>query len=99
MSIARNIEEQDENLSAGKTGVGCLFRGNVGVDDACSYDNDGTDEGSGRDSTAKHILSNGEEIYDVGGNVFEWVDYAEEEFVTSQGVDGYEHEVAVALGQ
>lgn len=99
MSIARNIEEQDENWSGNNVGVGCVFRGNVGVDDACSYDNDGPDKGSSRDSKASHTLSNSEVIYDFAGNVFEWVDYGQEETITSLDSGCYEDEIAIELGQ
>jgi hypothetical protein len=75
MSISRNIEAQDLNWSSGAVGTGCLLRGNTGNVDACSYNGDNPEFGSSRDSKGKHKLSNGSEIWDLGGNVLEWVDW------------------------
>jgi formylglycine-generating enzyme required for sulfatase activity len=85
MAIAREVEMQDANWTGGTEGSGCLFRGNsgeptvgtgLGVTDSCGY-NAATDpeQGSGRDMRARHVLSNGAEIYDLSGNLWEWTDW------------------------
>jgi len=80
MAIARDIENQNANWTGGTVGSGCMFRGNSGEDGtvsgACGYDA-ATDpeQGSGRDIRAKHTLSNGSEVYDMAGNLFEWTDW------------------------
>ena len=86
MSLARNIENVDENWTSGKVGTGCLFRGNVGDTLPCEGPENSEDVDSGykykdgepdygpedrRSSTAKLTLSNGEEIWDLSGNLFE----------------------------
>jgi formylglycine-generating enzyme required for sulfatase activity len=76
MTIARNIEVQPSNWSSGSVGTGCLFTGNSG-ETTCGY-NKGSidfDDLSLRSSRAKLKLSNGNEIWDFSGNVFEWVDW------------------------
>jgi hypothetical protein len=75
MTIAREVELQDANWSTGTAYSGCLLRGNIpGVTDNCTYDA-GTpyDTGTSRDTKAKHVLANGSEVWDMGGNVMEWV--------------------------
>jgi hypothetical protein len=75
IAIAREIELQPDNWSDGDIGQGCLFRGNSG-ETVCGYDSQlDPDSGENRNSRAKHILSNGSEIYDLSGNVWEWVDW------------------------
>jgi len=71
MTIARNAEQVAGNWTNGSVGSGCLFRGNS-RDTTCGYDA-GTDPESGTDRNvrAKFTLSNGEEIWDVSGNVWE----------------------------
>ncbi len=76
MAIARNVEEQDDNWSGGSVGSGCLFRGNNGLDDDCGYDGSDPEFGTGRDTKAKHTLSTSEEIWDIAGNTYEWVDWS-----------------------
>ena len=81
MSLARNIENVAENWTSGTVGTGCLFRGNAGAALPCEgvnsgYDGLERDSGTNRSSTtAKLTLSNGEEIWDLSGNVWEWVDW------------------------
>lgn len=74
-TIARNTELVDSNWTLGSVGSGCLFRGNVGIDDACGYDAaaDPADRSIDTDSKAILTLSNGSEIWDLSGNVWEWV--------------------------
>lgn len=73
MTIVRNAEQVEENWSGGSVGSGCLFRGNVGSNDACGYDGANPEKGINRNPKAKLILSNNEEIWDMAGNVWEHV--------------------------
>lgn len=75
MTIARNIENQDGNWSGGKVGLGAIFQGNNGTETASSYNGSDPDSGSSRNSKAMHVLSNGEQIWDLSGNVSEWVSW------------------------
>ena len=75
MTIARNVEGVNSNWSGATVGSGCLFRGNVGINDACGVDETNPASGSGRDSKNKLTLNNGEEIWDFAGNVTESVDW------------------------
>lgn len=79
ITIAWNIEQNSANWSSGILGNGCLNRGNVGVDDACSYSGTEIKTGTIRDNKSKHVLSNGEEIFDLSGNVKEYVDFGKED--------------------
>lgn len=75
MAIAKNIETQDANWSSGTVGTGCLNTGN-GSNTLCGYNSaSDPDSGVSRDPKAKHVLSNGSEIYDLSGNLVEWVDW------------------------
>jgi hypothetical protein len=77
MAIARNIEAQASNWIGG-----VLKRGNSGTNDSVGYD--GWNSGdfgviasfsADRVLKAKHVLGNGTEIWDIAGNLWEWVDY------------------------
>jgi formylglycine-generating enzyme required for sulfatase activity len=87
MAIARDIEVQGNNWTGDSIGTGCLFKGNTNIStvgdgnslgDSCAYNGASPEQGIGRDIRAKHILSNGSEIYDLSGNVWEWVDWDKE---------------------
>jgi len=73
MTIARNAEQVAQNWSGGSVGSGCLFRGNVGSNDNCGYNGQDPEKGINRNQKAKLKLSNGEEIWDLAGNVWEHV--------------------------
>ncbi len=75
MTIARNIENQDINWTGGTIGNGSLFQGNIGVTSDSSYNGANPEGGTGRDTKARHVLSNGKEIWDLSGNVYEWLDW------------------------
>lgn len=83
MTIAHNVENIASNWTSGSVGSGCLMRGNVGGDHACTGGNSGynsvnnPDFGSARsdNGTATLTLSNGEEIWDFSGNVWEYTDW------------------------
>lgn len=78
-TINRNIEAQPANWANGVVGSlvtagGGLKRGNVGITDSVSYGGGTAAEyGANRNTKAKHVLSNGGEIWDWSGNVLEWV--------------------------
>ncbi|MDP7320394.1 MAG: fibronectin type III domain-containing protein [Bacteriovoracaceae bacterium] len=85
MRLAENIEKQNMNWSSGSVGSGCLFRGNNGVSSICSYDAGVIDAGIGRNPLAMYEVSDGmssEFIWDVAGNVAEWVDWAADDSIT-----------------
>ena len=84
MTIARNIELIDENWSGGTAGVGCLFKGNAGTESGADcggsseitfYGDSSVEFGSNRNGMASLTLSNNEEIWDLSGNIWEWVDW------------------------
>ena len=76
-TINRNIEAQSANWANGLIGSlvsagGGLKRGNVGTTDSASYNGANPEYGSGRDAKALLVLSNGGQIWDWSGNVYEW---------------------------
>jgi len=77
MTIARNAEAQTSNWADGVVGStvaasGGMFRGNVGNLDSVGYNGTDPEYGTGRDTKAKLTLSNGTEIWDMSGNVWNW---------------------------
>lgn len=74
MTIAENVAMVDANWSNGTVGDGCIFRGNTGTANACGYDGDNPENGTGRDTKASLTLSTGQKIWDFAGNVWEWTD-------------------------
>lgn len=75
-ALARNVEYVNANWSGGTRGQGCLMIGNVSYSDNCSYTKSGgagAESGTGRSTKARHQLSTGEYIWDLGGNVSEFV--------------------------
>jgi formylglycine-generating enzyme required for sulfatase activity len=79
MTIARNIEAQGVNWTGGTVGSGGLWRGHSDNSPAgaleASTDNDpyfGTGNTSPSIERRTHKLSNGETIWDLSGNVWEW---------------------------
>ena len=82
-TINRNIEAQTANWADGIIGSrvstnGGLKRGNVGLDDSAGYNigtnpDYGTTPSADRTLKARLVLSNGEEIWDWSGNVWEWI--------------------------
>lgn len=79
MTIARNIEAQSVNWTGGAVGSGGLWRGHSDSSPAnalaASADNDpynGTGNVSPSIERRTHTLSNGEVIWDLSGNVWEW---------------------------
>jgi formylglycine-generating enzyme required for sulfatase activity len=72
MTIAQNALSVPSNWSGGAVGNGCIFRGNVGTDDACGYNGSDPEGGTGRNTKASLTLTNSEVIWDLAGNVSEW---------------------------
>lgn len=78
MTIVRNAEAQTSNWANGTVGStvaagGGMFRGNVGETTSVGYNaSTDPDYGTGRDTKAKLTLSNGSEIWDLSGNVWDW---------------------------
>ena len=80
MTIARNIEGQGTNWTGGAVGNGGLWRGHSDNSPAtaleASTDNNLDYTGTGNTSPSierrTHSLSNGETIWDISGNVWEW---------------------------
>lgn len=78
MTIARNMENVSSNWSGGSVGSGCVWGGNVGVNGTCTYDGNDMytlDFGFPRNTKARLTLSNGEVMWDLTGNILEYVDY------------------------
>lgn len=94
MTIARNIEAQSVNWSSGTVGTGCIFMGNSGQFSACGYDNGWTADSGDltlRNPKAKLTLSNGSVIWDMPGNLIEWIDWNvvnDKAFASSDGSSG-----------
>ncbi|MCB9090913.1 MAG: BspA family leucine-rich repeat surface protein, partial [Halobacteriovoraceae bacterium] len=88
MTAARNAENVDENWSSGTVGSGCLFRGNNGTNDSCGYDGSDPEYGTGRNTKAMLIFSNGQTVWDMAGNGWEWVDWSgsDSSFTVASGV-------------
>lgn len=72
-AINRDIESVAANWTGGAVGSGLLKRGNVGIVDAGSYNGPDPDFGFGQDEKAKLVLTNGEEIWNWSGNIYEWI--------------------------
>ncbi len=80
MAIARDIEDQGSNWLTGTVGGTCLFAGNAtddlyGTPRPCGYNTGDYESGTSRDSKSQLSLSNSEVIFDLSGNVDEWVDW------------------------
>jgi hypothetical protein len=79
MTIARELETNGANWSGGSVGTGCLMRGNVGISDACSYIGfNNLSENmaeAARNTKSRLLLKSGNAIWDLSGNVTEWVDF------------------------
>ncbi len=88
MTIARDIERVASNWSGGSVGSGHIPRGHSDgtpnealavTDETDPYDgtgnNSGETAGSGWEQRRRHDLSNGNTIWDLAGNIGEWVDW------------------------
>lgn len=84
MTISRDVEVQADNWGGGAVGSGCFKTGNTaGAESTCSYDGADPEGGSSRNSLAKLKLSNGFEIWDFAGNLWEWVDWDTSDMVVT----------------
>jgi prepilin-type N-terminal cleavage/methylation domain-containing protein len=80
MTIVRNIESVPSNWTGGAVGNGGLWRGHTDNNPpnalAANADDNQGYEGTGNTSPSiekrTHTLSNGETIWDISGNVWEW---------------------------
>ena len=72
-AVNRDIESVAANWTGGAVGSGMLKKGNVGIVDAGSYNGPDPDFGFGQNEKAKLVLSNGEEIWNWSGNIYEWI--------------------------
>ena len=71
LTIARDIERQSVNWSSNRSGSGCVYQDNNGLDTPCSYDGANPERGA-NNAKARYILSNGESINHFSGKVWEW---------------------------
>ncbi|MFB6159532.1 MAG: SUMF1/EgtB/PvdO family nonheme iron enzyme [Candidatus Nanohalobium sp.] len=94
MTIAENVMRQpsnwaDSNIGSKASNGGGMYIGNVAPPSSHShlgYDGPNPDSGTSRPESASLNLSNGNEIYDLSGNVWEWTDY----YIISDGAGGNE---------
>lgn len=70
-TIARNIEQVSSNWIPDGGGDYCLSQGNSGG--GCGDYLGAIDYGGGRSTKSRHRLSNGHAIWDISGNLWEWV--------------------------
>jgi hypothetical protein len=87
MTMARNIESVAINWTSGIVGNGCIKQGNISQNYFCNDIQSGFNGTnfniytvpsgltSSTNQLAKLIFSNGEEIWDLAGNLYEWVDW------------------------
>lgn len=71
LAIAHQIWHQDINWTGGKVGQGQLYRGLHKGTVNCAQD--GLYESPHADERRWHQLANGERIFDIAGNVWQWV--------------------------
>ena len=101
MTIARDIEATAANWSGGSIGSGHIPRGHsdnspsnvLAVTNPLDFydgtgNNSGEAPGSGWEQRRTHILSNGSIIWDLAGNVWEWVDWDSSDSIYSPAPTG-----------
>ena len=101
MTIARDIEATAANWSGGSVGSGHIPRGHsdespfndLAVTNPLDFydgtgNNSGEVPGLGWEQRRVHILSNGSEIWDLAGNVWEWVDWDSSDSIYSPAPTG-----------
>ena len=100
MTIARNVENVASNWSSGIVGTGMMPRGhsdgipNNALEVTNIYDpydqtgnNSGQAAGSGWEQKRTLTLSNGNVVWDITGNVWEWIDWTPPTTCTDMGVE------------
>lgn len=76
MAVGEDVIFQNENWSGGSVDSGTLKRSNAGYDTAgVAYNGDDPEAGDSRNTLASHKLSSGEYIFDLSGNLWEWVEW------------------------
>ncbi len=84
MTLVYDLAGVDANWVGGSAGSGAIFKGHtdsspaeaLSVDDPTDpYDQTGNSSVSGENQRRTFELSSGEEIWDLGGNLSEWVDW------------------------
>jgi hypothetical protein len=97
--VANNIANVAANWNSSVVGVGSLKIGNNGVDSSVSY-NSATDPDTGiSNSTAQLVLSTGESVWHLSGNVWEWTDGSVFEDKTVAGGNLYDDAGGITGGQ
>ncbi len=95
MTIARDIEATAANWSGGSVGNGEIYRGHSDGNPntflslngtADPYAGTGDNTSSGWDQARTFALSNGSIIWDFSGNLFEWVDWSDNDNTFTTGV-------------
>ncbi|MBY0314699.1 MAG: hypothetical protein K2Q26_04225 [Bdellovibrionales bacterium] len=85
MTIARDAEHVSVNWTGGSPGSGLLFRGNGSGNGVEIYDGANPESGTGRNARARLTLSNGSVIWDLAGNVWEFLDWSSADGVLTVG--------------
>lgn len=78
MTLAREVEMVESNWGGGDIGKNCLKQGNIGLDGDCGIDEGGdviNGNEEGRNLRARHELLSGDYVWDISGNVWQWVDW------------------------
>ena len=97
--VANNIASVDANWNSSHVGTGSLKMGNVGgTNTSVSYDGANPDTGISN-NTAEFVLSTGESIWHLSGNVWEWTDGSVFEDKTVAGGNLYDDAGGITGGQ
>jgi len=91
MALANEIESNKDNWIEGEIGNAGLYRGHTdgnprfilsGSNDSDPYHETGNNSISGKEQRRTYSLSNGEIIWDISGNAWEWVNWTIDESLT-----------------
>ena len=87
MTLVHDLAGVDANWTGGSAGTGTVFKGHIDgtpaealevSDPTDPYDQTGNSSSSGREQSRTFELSNSEEIWDLAGNVSEWVNWGDD---------------------